>query len=129
MKKLNERGDLAILTVALALLVVAVVLFLAIFSRWEVSEDNVSGVVYNTTNNSVVSGNTHFSVRASEDTFVSEENRSTYCLPPDSPYIDLVNRAAADKDIKVVVTSEKGFWLKMPWTCIDNITVTEQVDG
>lgn len=106
--------------------VVALILALPVlvfFSNWEMSEDNVSGIVYNTTNNSVISGNTNFSIRASEDTFISEENRSSYCLPPNSQYIELVNEAARDKTIKIQVTSAKGFWFKMPWTCIDNITV------
>lgn len=99
--------------------------FLAIFSNWEVSEDNVSGIVYNTTNNGFVAGNTDFSVRAAVDTYVSEENQSSYCLPKGSPYIELVNRAARDKNVKVQVTTKKGFWVKMPWTCIDNVVVEE----
>lgn len=98
---------------------------LLIFSRWEWSEDNVSGIVYNTQNNQAISGNTSFSVRASEDTYVSEENKSSYCLPPNSPYKELVNRAAVDKNIKVQVTTTKGFWFKLPWTCINNVIVTE----
>lgn len=89
------------------------------------SEQNVSGVVYNTKNNKALSGNTSFSVRASEDTYVSEKNKSSYCLPPNSPYKELVNRAAADKRIKVVVTTSKYFKFKAPWTCVNNVTVTE----
>lgn len=98
---------------------------LLIFGKAEFSEQNVSGIVYNTTNNSAISGKTKFSVRAAVDTYVSEENQSSYCLPEGSPYKDLVNRAAADKNIKVQVTTEKGFWWAAPWTCIDNVKVTE----
>lgn len=97
---------------------------MAIFSQWTFAEENVSGIVYNTTNNGPVAGNTKFSIRASEDTYVSEENKSSYCLPKDSPYKGLVNTAAADKKVKVQVTTKKGFWFKLPWTCIDNVTVT-----
>lgn len=104
-----------------------VCLFVVLFcTRWEWSEDLVSGIVYNNTNNASFSGNTNFSIRASVDTYVSEENTSSYCLPPNSQYIPLINRAAADKSVKVVVKSQKGFWFKSPFTCIGNITVEEQ---
>ena len=95
----------------------------AIFSNWAWSEDNVSGIVYNTTNNGFIAGNTDFKVRAAVDTYVNESNESSYCLPKGSPYIALVNEAARDKNIKVQVTTTKGFWFKMPWTCINNVKV------
>lgn len=92
--------------------------------RVHMSEQTVSGVVYNTKNNKFLSGTTSFSVRASENTYVSEENRSSYCLPPKSPYIELVNKAAKNKDIKVVVTTKKAFaFASSPLGCIDNVTV------
>ena len=103
-----------------------IILFgLAIFSKWEVSEDNVSGIVYNTTNNGFIAGNTSFSFRASEATYTTEENKSSYCLPPNSQYKELVNKAAGNKTIKVQVETKKGFWIKAPWTCVDNVVVTE----
>lgn len=107
------------------ILIVLGFFFLIIFTRVEWSEDNVSGIVYNTTNNGAISGNTRFSVRAAVDTYVSEENQSSYCLPPNSPYKELVNKAAANKEIKVQVTTKKGFWVRAPWTCIPNVVVTE----
>lgn len=129
MSKLNQDGyieDWFAGAVILFIILIVVGMFGALlFSRWEWSEDNVSGIVYNTTNNSVVSGNTKFSVRAAVDTYVSEENQSSYCLPLNSPYKELVNKAAADKNVKVQVTTKKGFWIKAPWTCVDNVTVTE----
>lgn len=92
--------------------------------RIAISEQNVSGIAYNVKNNTFISGNTHFSVRASEDTYVSEENRSTYCLPPNSPYIKLVNEAAKDKSIKVNVQTDKMFRVvAAPWVCADNVHV------
>jgi hypothetical protein len=133
MKKLNQGGyieDVIMTTLVvvvfgiLALVVLAIPMML--FSQWTMSEDNVSGIVYNTSNNSFIAENTQFAVRASVDTYIDpEHNASEYCLPKGSPYIDLVNRAAVDKDIKVQVTTRKGFWWKLPWTCIDNVYVEE----
>lgn len=106
---------------------IVILLFIAIFTKIEWSEDLVSGIVYNNTNNRAISGATGFSVRASVDTYTNEDNTSSYCLPPNSPYKALVNKAAADKSVKVVVSTKKGFWIKAPWTCIDNVTVTQEV--
>lgn len=92
--------------------------------RIAISEQNVSGIAYNVKNNTFISGNTHFNVRASEDTYVSEENRSSYCLPPNSPYIKLVNEAAKDKTIKINVQTDKMFRVvSAPWVCADNVHV------
>jgi hypothetical protein len=109
----------------LVILLIAGVLFTVLFVGFKPSNEVVSGIVYNTTNDNFVSGATRFSVRASEDTYVSEENRSTYCLPKNSPYKELVNQAAQDKRIKVVVSANKFFALKAPWTCMNNVTVTK----
>lgn len=117
----NEKGFVEVIIV----LLIVGLLFLVLFSRIEWSEDNVSGIVYSTTNNSAISGNTKFKVRASVDTYINENNESAYCLPPNSPYKELVNKAAANKTVKVQVTTKKGFWVKAPWTCVDNVTVTE----
>jgi len=93
--------------------------------RIETSEQNVSGIVYNVKNNGFISGNTTFSVRAAVDTYVTEENESSYCLPPNSPYKAVVNEAAENKDIKVVVKTTKTFRvMSAPWECADNVTVT-----
>lgn len=127
--KTNEKGfveEFFLFILVLGFLFVLALIPLVLFSRWEVSEDNVSGIVYSTTNNSAISGNTHFKIRASVDTYINENNESAYCLPPNSPYKALVNKAAADKTVKVQVTTKSGFWWKAPWTCIDNVTVTEQ---
>ena len=92
--------------------------------RIDISEQNVSGIAYNVENNTFISGNTHFSIRASEDTYVSEENRSSYCLPPNSPYIALVNEAAKDKSINLNIQTEKNFEVvAAPWVCADNVKV------
>lgn len=109
-------------------IMVAIVVFLfisAFFVSFKASNEVVSGIAYNTTNDSIISGNTNFSVRAAVDTYVTEENQSSYCLPPNSPYKALVNKAAQDKRIKIVVTAKKYFAIQAPWTCKDNVTVTE----
>lgn len=121
----NDRGYGGIVAGLLFLLLFMGLLFSAIFTKWEWSSDNVSGIVYNTENDTFLGSNTTFSIRASEDTYVSGENRSSYCVPEDSPYKELVNKAAVNKEIKVNVVTAKGFWVKFPWTCVDNVTVAE----
>jgi hypothetical protein len=108
----------------LAALTVAVPLYLLFSVRLQTSETIASGIVYNNQNNSIFGGNTYFRVRASENTVVTGENTSKFCLPPNSPYIKLVNEAAKDKNIKVVVTSSKVFTMvPSPWHCVDNVKV------
>lgn len=127
MKKEHGYIDVEIVIGLLGLIAVILVFLTFLFARIATSEHTVSGVVYNNSNNAFVSGNTRFSVRASENTVVTEENKSSYCLPPNSPYIELVNEAAKDKSIKVIVTTEKAFtFVPTPWTCIDNVKVELQ---
>lgn len=92
--------------------------------KWQTSDDVVSGIVYNNSNDALISGNTTFSIRASVDTYVNSSNESDFCLPAGSPYIPLVKQAAADKNIKVTVTASKKFEIMSPWGCMDNVTVT-----
>lgn len=108
----------------LAALTVAAPFYLLYSVRLQTSDNVVSGIVYNNQNNSIFGGNTYFRVRASENTVVTKENTSKFCLPPNSPYIKLVNEAAKDKNIKVVVTSSKVFTMvPSPWHCVDNVKV------
>lgn len=108
----------------LAALTVAAPIYLLFSVRLQTSDNVASGIVYNNQNNSIFIGNTYFSVRASENTVVTGENTSKFCLPPNSPYIKLVNEAAKDKNIKVVVTSNKVFTMVLsPWHCVDNVKV------
>lgn len=125
--KRDQSGFIAeaLAVVMLVVLVVGFVLALCCINI-KLSNDVVSGIVYNTKYGKAISGNTSFSIRAGENTPVTAENESRYCLPANSPYTDLIKRAAEDKRIKVVVTAEKyGFKLAAPWTCIDNVKVTE----
>lgn len=120
----NQKGFTAV--EALIVLTIIFILGGLFFVRFKLSNEVVSGIVYNTTNDRAISGATMFSVRAGENTPVTDENKSTYCLPPNSPYKALVNRAAADKRVKVTVEARKyGLTLKAPWTCVANVTVTE----
>ncbi len=123
--KNNQRGYIEIVGGLLVLLLILGFIFTIFFVRFKLSNETVSGIVYNTTNNRFISDATGFSVRAGENTYVTEENQSTYCLPPNSPYKELVNKAAQDKRIKVVVSAKKYFAVKAPWTCQPNVTVTE----
>lgn len=121
----SQRGFAAIET--LLVIGVVILLILILFLRASLTEQVVSGVVYNNQNNALISGNTTFSVRANENTMVTEENKSSYCLPPNSPYISLINEAARNKSIKVIVTTEKALtFVPTPWTCIDNVKVERQ---
>lgn len=117
--KTNQKGSVEV-WVTIAVIAVTMLLF---HIKWQTSEDLVSGIVYNNTNDEFISGNTTFSVRASEDSYVNEKNTSTYCLPPNSPYIPLVKEAAADKSIKVIVIAYKDFQIMPMWGCMDNIKV------
>lgn len=108
----------------LAALTVAAPIYFLLSVRLQTSDNVVSGIVYNNQNNSIFTGNTYFRIRASENTVVTKENISKFCLPPNSPYIKLVNEAAKDKNIKVVVTSSKVFTMvPSPWHCADNVKV------
>lgn len=120
--KNKERGDAFS---GLIIFVIAGLVFAALFVRLQTSNEVTSGIAYNTTNDALISGNTDFSVRAGENTPVTTENQSTYCLPPNSPYKDLVNKAAADKNVKITVTSGKYFAIQWPWECNSNVVVTE----
>lgn len=111
----------------LTILIIATPIYCVLLIRWQASENIVSGIVYNNQNDSLLGGNTYFSVRASENTVVTKENASKFCLPPNSPYIKLVNEAAKNKNIKVVVTSNKVFTIaSSPWQCVDNVKVERQ---
>lgn len=109
-----------------ATLIIILVVILLPFIKWEISEDLVSGIVYDNTNNQMISGNTSFKIRAASEMATNEKTSRTYCLPPNSPYIDLVKRAAADKSLRVVVKTDKVFTLKWPWECVPNVTVEEE---
>lgn len=121
----NEKGFVEVLGALVVFLIIFGLLFMLFFVSFKGSNEVVSGVVYNTTHDKWLSGNSGFSIRASEDTYVSEENKSSYCLPPNSEYKELVTRAAEDKTIKVVVEAKKYFAFQAPWTCKDNVTVRE----
>lgn len=122
----NQKGFIEIVGALLVLVLVLGFIFTVFFVRFKLSNEVVSGIVYNTTNDRAISNATCFSVRAGVDTYVSEENKSSYCLPGDSPYKAIVNKAAADKNIKVTVEAHKYFTVKLPWHVVSNVTV-EQV--
>jgi preprotein translocase subunit Sec63 len=122
----NQKGFIEIVGALLLVMFIAGFFFALLCVRFKLSNEVVSGIVYNTTNDRAISGATCFYVRAGENTYVNENNESSYCLPKGSPYIALVNKAAEDKRIKVVVTAHKyGLTVKAPWGIVPNVTVTE----
>jgi hypothetical protein len=80
--------------VVFVLLLIAGFVFALFFVRFQLSNQIVSGIVYNTTNDRFISNATCFSVRAGENTPVTDENQSSYCLPPNSEYKEIVNKAS-----------------------------------
>ncbi len=119
---------IAIAAIIALIAFIAVPVWLISGLRVSTSEQNVAGIVYNVGNDSWPMGNTNFSVRASEDTYVSEENRSYFCLPKGSKFIPLVNEAARDKTIKLNVTTQKKFyWTPNPFECGDYVTNIEKI--
>lgn len=126
---MNQKGFIAEAAVLIAVVVGVVWGFYTMTKiRWSPSESTASGVVYNVKNKKFISGNTSFRLRASEDTVVTEENISSYCLPKDSPYIELVNKASENKDIKVIVRTSKVSFrvVEGATTCVDNVVVEEK---
>lgn len=121
----NQKGFIEVLGALFVLALIVGFIFAIFFVRFKLSNETVSGIVYNTTNDRFISGATCFGVRASEATYVNEETKSTYCIPKNSPYKELVNRAAADKRVKVTVTANKYFTVKAPWTVYPNVKVAE----
>lgn len=114
-------------TVVLGILVILyIILWLPLSIKWETSEDLVSGIVYDNTNSDMFTGNSHFKIRASVEMNADAGTSRTYCLPSDSQYIPLVKKAAADKNVKVVVETRKSFKIMQPWSCNNNVIVTEQ---
>jgi hypothetical protein len=98
----------------------------SLFVRVNFGEKNISGIVYNLENNSFWGGNTYFSIRAGENTLITSENQSSFCLPPEAvDDIKIINEAGADKRIKVNIQTEKGIWFLPPWKCLDKMTVTK----
>lgn len=131
MKTVNKLGDRmkssqsGFIGILITLLLVFGFIFALFFVRIKASNEIVSGIVYNTTNDRFISGATCFSVRAGENTPVTMENESSYCIPKNSEYKALINKAAADKRIKVTVEASKYFTVKAPWSVVPNVKVTE----
>lgn len=121
----NQKGFIEAIGVLFVIGLVFGLIFSMFFVRFKLSNEVVSGIVYNTTNDRFISGATCFGIRASEATVVNEETKSTYCIPKNSEYKELVNRAAKDKRIKVEVEARKYFTVKAPWSVYPNVTIKE----
>lgn len=125
----NTTKEGAVIIEAIVAIVIIIGVVFGIYNldiiSWQGSEQVVSGIVYDARFDEVLGGNTRFKVRASAEMAVTEETSPTYCLPPDSEYIDIVRKAAEDKSIKVVVRVHKRqpHRRKTFWGCDDNTEV------
>lgn len=89
--------------------------------------DNVaSGVVYNASFNKWPSGRATFGIRATENTVITQENASTFCLPKGSKYTELIRKAAEDKSVKLVVEKKSGIYWHVIFGCSDNVIVRKK---
>lgn len=95
---------------------------------WKMSEEVVSGIVYNARFDDWPGHNTTFKIRASAEMAVTEETSPTYCLPKGSQYESIVREAAEDKDIKVVVKVKQMplHFREGVFKCEDNVEVTKK---
>ena len=95
---------------------------------WKMSEEVVSGIVYDATFDDWPGHNTIFKIRASAEMAVTEGTSPTYCLPSGSQYESIVREAAEDKDIKVVVKVKQMplHFRKSAFRCEDNVEVTKK---
>lgn len=100
---------------------------LAHFSM-QLSEEVVSGIVYNAQFNDWPAENTTFQVRAAAEMAVTEDTSPTYCLPKGSQYESIVREAAEDKDIKVIVKVKQmpPHFKEGVFKCEDNIEVIKK---
>lgn len=125
-------SNIKFLMVTLAWVLIPVLLIHTVLRiRFQPSEHVVSGIAYNVENDVWISGATKFSIRASVDTYVSEENKSSYCVPKGSPYIELINEAAQDKSIILIIRSAKvsPTLAEGVTTCYPNVTVERQAQN
>lgn len=95
---------------------------------WKMSEEVVSGIVYNARFDDWPGHNTTFQIRAAAEMAVTEGTSPTYCLPSGSPYESIVHEAAEDKDIKVVVRVKQMplHFRESAFKCEDNVEVTKK---
>lgn len=94
----------------------------------QLSEEVVSGIVYDAHFDDWPAHNTTFKIRAAAEMAVTEETSPTYCLPSGSQYESIVREAAENKDVKVVVKVKQmpPHFREGAFKCEDNVEVTKK---
>lgn len=126
----------AIIDISEAFIVIAMIIagvfgvYKLLNMSWQSKEQVVSGIVYDASFDEWPGNDTTFKVRASVEMAVTEQTSQTFCLPPDSEYIDIIRKAAEDKSVKVVVRVKKTkpHQRKSFWNCDDNTEVKIKED-
>lgn len=94
----------------------------------QLSEEVVSGIVYDAHFDDWPAHNTTFKIRAAAEMAVTEDTSPTYCLPSGSQYESIVREAAENKDVKVVVKVKQmpPHFREGAFKCEDNVEVTKK---
>lgn len=130
MKKKEVSGS--VLLTAVAVIVAFGVIIWGIWAllhfSMQLSEEVVSGIVYDAHFDDWPAGNTTFKIRAAAEMAVTEETSPTYCLPSGSQYESIVREAAENKDIKVIVRVKQmpPHFREGAFKCEDNVEVTKK---
>lgn len=108
--KLSEfiAGIVSIFFIAVPIALIIQGIWFVAHLRVQLSENVVSGIVYNASFDKWPNNKTCFSVRAAAEMAVTEDTSPRYCLPAGSQYTDIVRKAAEDKNVKVVVKAKKS---------------------
>ena len=123
-------GSLLLMLVALIAIIGAIIWVVwAVFHfSMQLSEEVVSGIVYDAHFDDWPAHNTTFKIRAAAEMAVTEETSPTYCLPSGSQYESVVREAAENKDIKVIVKVKQmpPHFREGVFKCEDNVEVTKK---
>ena len=122
MKILNSNSILVIIVT----IIVGCLLYLGASMDLNTSNKVVSGIVYNASFNNWPADVTRFSIRATENTVVTSENVSKFCLPKNSEYNFLIKKAAENKEIKLIVETKKSLFFHEPFACSDSLKIIEK---
>lgn len=118
----------SILLLLVIIIAVAGVVWASLYFSMQLSEEVVSGIVYDAHFDTWPGHNTRFKVRAAAEMAVTKDTSPTYCLPSGSQYESVVREAAEDKDIKVVVKVKQmpPHFREGVFKCDNNVEVTKK---
>lgn len=128
--KTTLKGSLLLSLVARIAIIGAIIWVVwAVFHfSMQLSEEVVSGIVYDAHFDDWPAHNTTFKIRAAAEMAVTEETSPTYCLPSGSQYESVVREAAENKDIKVIVKVKQmpPHFREGVFKCEGNVEVTKK---